>query len=56
MGEVGGHIEKVKQTTKDFEPSLQTSKLIFFNNIFSELVVATRFGAKPDFGSTFVNF
>jgi hypothetical protein len=39
LGKVGDHIEKVKQRTKDFEPSLQTNQSIFFKNLFQNLLL-----------------
>jgi hypothetical protein len=39
LGKVGDHIEKVKQRTKDFEPSLQTSQSIFFKKNFQNLLL-----------------
>lgn len=46
--------EAVKQIRKGFQPDLDASKSILSHLL--ELVAPTRFSAKPDFGSTFLNF
>ena len=44
----------MRQSKKSFDPAHDPSKFCFYDLL--ELTVATRYGAKPDFGSTFANF
>ena len=56
-------VETVTDIKRSFEPNHENRKLqslkifsLLTQSIFTALKKATRFGAKPDFGSTFVNF